>query len=467
MTKKIKPTIFRRLLALALVLTVGMTFIPLMSAEATENPSPGDPGLKAFEVLDDGTEVEIDPAVVPEGTDEVPVGDPAGEVQMKGLGPNADAGEGSTVIEAKEADLSGVVIVDEDTFPDGPVKTVLNPEIKGLVGPGAQSGDPDAMTAQEDGDDVLISQEDAAPTIKQDKKTGRVTITGTLYEDTFYAVAVDDTVVVEPSRLGTSVINTSFDMKSVSNVGYHTIYVFTTSVFRSTGLPTYYKDYVPTYVYSKPVNKPRRYEVYSKYMYYKTKGNYYSYDEDCLLYLEYKKGGSKAKRYGGMESYSTYKVSGLKGHKKYKVKAYYGKRFTYQGTEYFFSGKNSGAVSRTQKIITGQPKKPPVKALRRAVSHVKRHKVRYYYYGHYLYTRRYYTYKSTAVIRMKKRPGAKGIIYNGYRLKGNKRTYKKFRGFFSSTSRPHSCRLTKVTSVYIYSYQSKKYGGYSPILRRR
>ena len=103
MTKKFKPTIFRRLLALALVLTVGMTFIPLMSAEATENPSPGDPGLKAFEVLDDGTEVEIDPAVVPEGTDEVPVGDPAGEVQMKGLGPNADAGEGSTVMEAKEA----------------------------------------------------------------------------------------------------------------------------------------------------------------------------------------------------------------------------------------------------------------------------------------------------------------------------------------------------------------------------
>ena len=455
----------RKLMAFELALTVGLTFIPWMGdgARAAEETSGGDPPLRAFEVNADGTETEIDPSIVPDSSEEVLLSEASEEIlPMEAEETETAGGSGAGFTELQEADFSDAIVVTDDFIPDGPVRMQVNPQ---LTGPAKAGGD--VMTAQDsENDDTLITQEDG-PTIRQDKKTGVVTIQGSLIGDTFYAVAVDDIVAIEPSRLGTSTINARIDMKNLTSVGFHTVYVYTTATFNSTGLPAYYKDFVPTFVYQKPKNKPKMYEVYSKYMYYKSNVSSYAYDEDCGLYMDYKKKGSKAKTYGAMDTYSTYKISRLKGHKKYKINTYYGKYETYQGTDYFFSGKNSGAVSRTQVIITGQPKKPPVKALRRAVSKVRRHKVRYYYYGHYLYTRRYYSYKSTAVIRMKKKPGAAGIIYNGYRLKGNKKTYKKVRGFYTSTKRPRNAKLTRFTSVYLYSYQSKKYGGYSPVFRRK
>ena len=136
------------------------------------------------------------------------------------------------------------------------------------------------------------------------------------------------------------------------------------------------------------------------------------------------------------------------------------------GKTYFFGGP----VLNTTTIKTGKAKKPKIKSVKVKAIKIKYHKHRvaghYYWTGyHYVwigpYTERYYTCKYKVTIKLKKKPGTKGIWVNGKYLKGNKKTYKTtftpYPNYF--TKKPPKKLKYKVT---IKSYQSKDYGGFSP-----
>ena len=272
----------------------------------------------------------------------------------------------------------------------------------------------------------------------------------------FYALYVDSQLV---TSLGNSTsIDTTVDMKNYS-VGYHMIRVYLT--FNGT-MTKDDCDYVPTYIYGTPSNAAKLYDVYSKYFTYSTPS--YSRDSSCSLCMEYRPKGAKKWKTKTLSGYGDAKISGLKPNKVYQTRVYWIKKFTYNGKDYVFSGKKKPVkkVSKVRKIRTGL-KKLPVRSVQVRATGVKVHRIPHYgkYTGVYLYTETLYTYNLTATVYMKKRPGVKGIYLNGNRLAGNKLVYTKKLGSYMSPSRPRG-----KSTLHIYSYNNKTYGGYSPIYNK-
>lgn len=308
-------------------------------------------------------------------------------------------------------------------------------------------------------------------TISSPNSNGWVTLKGqlnpnykfdTLYVDGYYA-----------KYLGSNSINTSIDMKEY-DVGYHTLYMTFKDINNNTVCDNNGnkvvdgKTYVPTYIYGSPGNGKGRYDVYHKKMFYNNEGNIYKYDTSCDTYIDYKTKGKKYKKWNKkyMDSLSTYTFPGLVPGKKFQTVLFYGKKFTYDGKDYFFSGKKS--VVRTMKAGT---KKMKVKKITVKAYNVRRHPIKYIYrhwtswYTYRLKTKTvgyYYTYKLKAIVKLKKKPGAKGIMINKYRMKGNKKRYVKKLGNFSSYKKPRKTRY----KIFITSYQDKTYGGWSPQIRK-
>ena len=122
-------------------------------------------------------------------------------------------------------------------------------------------------------------------------------------------------------------------------------------------------------------------------------------------------------------------------------------------------------------LDTGAIKSVKVKAI-----NVKFHKHRvpghYEWVGNSLiwikaYTEKYYTCKYKVIVKMKKKPGTKGIWVNGKFIKGNKKTYTvKFTPYPNYFVKKPPKGLKKVT-VKIRSYQSKKYYGFSPTYKKK
>ena len=242
------------------------------------------------------------------------------------------------------------------------------------------------------------------------------------------------------------------------------------------------------------------FEVYSK------KFNYYPYNmamsnQAGPLYMEYKLAKGKTwKRTGKMTANAIklyieqgFVIKGLKANRKYNTRIRYGQFATYtkltpedfgltldqfhklfgtsknylgDGKSYFFGGP----VLSTGTIKTGKAKKPPIKSVKVKAVNVKFHKHRvaghYEWTGyHYIwigpYTEKYYTCKYKVTVRLKKKPGTKGIWLNGKYLKGNKKKY-------TTTFTPYPNYFVKRPpkglkyKVKIRSYQSKKYNGFSP-----
>ena len=408
-----------KIFALTLALAVCAALIP---ADITKAAGTGSDGLKAYQVNDDGSETEITP---PDDilTDAELARKFAGS-DITGAGPGVTGKSAKTL---NDFDPGSAVIVEPDEDYSGHTSKPLRAKSK----VGARSEDT-----------VTLSKPDS---------NGYITLKGTLTNgDTFYGIYVDD--LSSPVKyLGSTSMNVSIDMKSFS-VGYHDVYVVTTNDYYV------YFDSVPTYIYGKPSNGKSLYTVYSKYWYYYSSSNYYSYDDDCSLYMDYKLSSAKSwKTAGPMDTYTSYKKSGLKPARKYKTRTFYGKKITYMGTDYFFTGKQTNKTSGTLTLKTGI-KKVPLKSLTVKASNIRKHKVRYYWYGRYLYTVTYYTYKLKATVTLKKKPKSKGLCFGYYKLKGNKKTYRKNLGYFSTYSKPRKVKYR----VSLYTYQDNTYGGYSP-----
>jgi len=193
------------------------------------------------------------------------------------------------------------------------------------------------------------------------------------------------------------------------------------------------------------------------------------------LFMEYSANGGKTwKRTGYMQANmiklytdQAYSFGGLKANTVYRTRIRYGDYIDYLGKSYLFLGP----VKNTTTFKTGKAKAPKIKSVKIKAIKVKRHKHRvaghYYWTGYRLiwigpYTEKYYTCKFKVTIKLKKKPGAKGIWVDGTFLKGNKKKYTKIITPTYNYYRKKPPKGLKKVKISIKSYQSKSYGGFSP-----
>lgn len=306
-------------------------------------------------------------------------------------------------------------------------------------------------------------------TVNIEQSGSTVTVTGNIQSPYFfYGLFVDTTEVASVAGFS---VNERINMNNYST-GYHTVLLrvgYGTSIIDLVGR----KFMVSNTITARPTYNGV-FEVYSNYL------NYYPYNMAFAntagdLYMEYSANKGKTwQRSGYMRANMIqlaieqgYKISGLKAKKKYKTRIRYGVNVTYSkdfggdGKSYFFGGP----VLNTTTIKTGAAKKPKIRSVTAEAVNVKYHQIKHYgkYTGVYLYTERFYTCKIKVTVRLKSKPGTKGMWLNGKWIKGNKKVYTKVFSPYPNyyVKSPGSGRYKY--QVTVRSGQSAKWGGYSPI----
>ena len=303
---------------------------------------------------------------------------------------------------------------------------------------------------------------DASITVELNKSTGVATVTGTAVNETFDELYIDSDMAETSTEIsGLADFEVQMDMKQ-TQVGLHTI----SASLSEHDMKIFYDYAVPTYVYRKPCNKLKFYSTGKNYISLFYGGDSYYYDSDCKIYMQYKKKGGKWSGLVGpapISSTTGIKRTGLKAGKTYSTRLYYGKEDDYGGSTYLITDKDTSKPSATKKVKTGKAKPPKVKSVKiTKAKTIKQRRYTIYYIGGTPVYSPYYAYYTTfkVTVRLKKKPGTAGIYIGTKRLKGNKKKY--------STTFTQSGKLKgKVLKVAIYSYQSKTYGGFSPVKRRK
>ena len=326
--------------------------------------------------------------------------------------------------------------------------------------------------------------------VKITQKGATVTIKGSVSSPYVLGGVIMDDAWVTQDFFGTTV-NYTIDMNSGAfATGYHTVVV---GIFKSNAdgsvetADLIMKKYLVTNLITDRPTYKGSFTVYNTYFdIYPFQMSAFGYTAP-ELYLEYSGDGGKTwKRSGYMKqnlievaSSQSYRISGLQPNTTYKTRLRYGEYVTYSksydgdGKEYFFGGP----VLNSTTITTGAAKKPSIKSVTAKATSVKFHKNRvaghYEWVGNSLiwigsYTEKFYTCKIKVTVKLKKKPGTKGLwitLHDGFGqtkwVKGNKKTYtatfKPYPNYFAKKPRGHY----KYT-VTIQSGQSKNWGGYSP-----
>lgn len=309
--------------------------------------------------------------------------------------------------------------------------------------------------------------------VSNPNSNGYVTISGKLKEGYFYQLHLDGSCIKTIDNKSFSI---SLDMKQYT-VGYHTLFMTFKNdkgEFKKDLIDA--KFFVPSYFYSAPPNAKGYYSVYSKYYDFHSINNYYKYGSNYEHYayptMEFKvkkKKWSRWKNGGFMEPDSDkwYKFKGLKPGSQFKTRLRYTKSFNYE-----YLDKNGSRISKQftfrgryspVKTFKSGVKKLKFKSIRIKPYHVKRHVRKNFYFGwfrrYYLGKTVWYTYKYKVIIKLKKKPGAKGLLVNGKYIKGNKKKYVKYLGYGVTFQKPSKIKI----KLAITSYQNKTYGGYSPL----
>jgi len=299
----------------------------------------------------------------------------------------------------------------------------------------------------------------------------------------FTDLYVDDEYVTNVNVNRKTNVEKKIDMKKFP-VGYHTVKLFLGSDVEEMeevvdGLYLF-KPSVPTYIYKKPSLKLSNFSTRWNYFTYSDNYNYYDYDSDCSVYLDYKKKGKKWKTgYGPISSGSTVKRGKLSSASKYIVRTYYAKKVKYTPPKSLNAEKNPATVTKVFKGPKSKSigfktayKKTPVKSIKakKIKQWCKKYKVRrlsskiywrngYAGWGWYrkvLGTKTYkfwYT-KVRITVKMKKKPGIAGVYIGEKKVKGNKKTYA---ANFTLSGK----KKGKKIKVSVYSYMSGTYGGLS------
>lgn len=188
------------------------------------------------------------------------------------------------------------------------------------------------------------------------------------------------------------------------------------------------------------------------------------------LYLEYStdgvnwtKNGYMSKNFIKLGTEQDYVYEGLSPNTTYYTRIHY---------------QDDPAYLNTTTIRTGIRTMPPVKSVTVKAVNIRHRKVRHYLYGIYLYTEKFYTYKIKVTIKLRKAPGIQkggglmirvidsiGWDTGAVCLPGNKRTYTKTFNPYPNYSASNP-KGKKRVAIGIRSYQSKIYGGVSPMWER-
>ena len=178
------------------------------------------------------------------------------------------------------------------------------------------------------------------------------------------------------------------------------------------------------------------------------------------------KTGEWGDKYGPFDSYENLYTAYFKGNKSdggtkiaanrtYKVRVLYRKEVKYNGTDWTLEGPASNVVT----LKTGKSTKPAVKSMTAKATKVKKTKLitkaHWDIYGKWhpyseetIWTT---TYKIT--VKLKKKPGTKGMYVGGVKCKGNKLTYK---ATFTDSGKLKG----KKVKIGICTYNDDKVGGY-------
>ncbi len=322
-------------------------------------------------------------------------------------------------------------------------------------------------------------------TVKITQKGATVTIKGSVPSPYLLAVVMVDDAVVSDKIFGKS-INYKINMNSGTfATGYHTVVVGIAQKDENGELnlvDVAYKYYVKANIITDKPTYKGRYEVYSTYF------DIYPFEMSAFglwaprLYLEYSSDGGKTwmrsgyMKPGGIKvaTEEGYTISGLQPDTTYKTRLRYGETVTYDydGKDYVFFGPALSSYT----ITTGKPQAPRVKSIKVKATKIKYHKVKHYgyYTGVYLYTEKYYTCKIKVTVKLKRKPGAKGLwisLNEGFGhtkfVRGNKKKYTAtFTPNVNYWSKKPNKSGTKYT-VTVSSGQSKSWGGYSPSVSKK
>lgn len=447
---KATNNVWKRLGAIMLSAAIAISFMPLTGggpAFAGTEETAGSQDLQlTVEAPDDETKaIGLDEETILKiaedtGTDAATV---EAALQAQGVGtPDQQAETDAEVDLAPAAELSGTEMAEPAAAPVNPAANTTaigQAEMTAQAAPGKK------------GEGEITAQID----VSLDEATGQATITGAVSGDEFNDLYIDG--YWENSIYGTEFTQT-IDMRNYE-VGFHDIY----ATLSESGEEVHYQYMVPTLIYKKPSNKLKFYTTGKNYFTFSGTDTYY-YDYKCPLYLEYKKGSGKwSGPQGPMDASGSYKKKGLKANSKYSVRLYYGKVVEYNGTKYFFSGKDRGKVSAVQKMKTAQKRKPAVRSITTSgAKQYYRTWTLYYYIGGVPVARTYKVYYTSfkATLKMKKKPGTAGIYLGNIAKKGNKKIYK---ANFTVSGKMKGKKAT----FSVCTYQSKVYGGISPYYKKK
>ena len=309
----------------------------------------------------------------------------------------------------------------------------------------------------------------ASINVTADNKTGMATVTGTCTGDTFDELYVDG----DSCKAGISGQNSfsiQIDLKDYS-IGSHKIYAVLEN-HNSEADYVYNAEPVTTLFYDKPSNKLDYYYTGPKDITFTYNGDHYYYSYDYRVYAEYKEAGGNWKTAtDSVDKNGSMTIKGLKPGKAYSVRTYFATEVEQDGRKQFISGRDNGFISNTVTVKTGGAK-PAIKSIK--ITKVKQKSYTYsqpiwqrYWYGTMLIMRivgykkvKAYKTKFKVTVNMKKKPGASGIEINGKKLKGNKKKY-------TTSFELDGKKKGKKFLIKICSYQSKIYGGYSKLAKKK
>ena len=300
-------------------------------------------------------------------------------------------------------------------------------------------------------------------------------------------VYVDGTAV---AALSGRSIKVTFDMSKYVSTGYHTVWMAITDGNTNDMIGRRYM--VCNTITAAPTYNGV-FNVYSNYF------DYYPYNVGFSnragnLYMEYSADGGKSWARSGYMTCNLiklaieqgYSISGLLPKTQYLTRIRYGMTATYSSDNagdnksYFFGGP----VLNTTTIKTGAATKPKVKSVTAKAYKIKYRKIRWpsHYtavggmvFYHSAYTERFYTCKVKVTVKLKKKPGTKGVWITVYDHNGI--SYKKW---VKGNKKKYSVKITPVYNYFkkrppkhykftvsVCSGQSKEWGGYSPTYSKR
>ena len=156
----------------------------------------------------------------------------------------------------------------------------------------------------------------------------------------------------------------------------------------------------------------------------------------------------------------------IKANRTYKVVALYGKEVTSRSGSKLVSSYINGPFSNEVTVKTGKGSKPAVKSVSAKVTKVKKikliQKAHWDVYGKWVPYKESYTWTTTykVTVKLKKKPGTKGICIGDKRIKGNKKTYT---ATFTDSGKLKGKKIT----VGICTYNDTTLGAYSPTFKKK